>query len=138
MRLLSNAPRKTAHAARKAYVYYLEGIRRLKEYAETERPQGTKLWDWMQLRHDAAADLRDCVESLESGVIEIELLNEETLLNRRRKAEEPIQQFAEAVVAHIQEEKRREEEEHSASNQPRQTRQSRSLFQAILEWWRKQ
>jgi hypothetical protein len=110
MSLLADVPEETAGAARDAYLFYLEGTRRLTEYADTRRPSGPEFFDWLQKRHDAAADLRECKASLERGVIEIALLNAETMLRRKREEEEPFHQLGRALANKFEEDQRRETE----------------------------
>jgi hypothetical protein len=90
MSLIGEAPADVSERVRRAYVLYLEGVRRLDDYASQSRPRGTAILDWMQIRADAHADLRDCIRTLEDGVIEIRLLNAETMVRRQREDEEPF------------------------------------------------
>ncbi len=104
MSLLADVPEATAKGIRNAYVLYLEGIRRLSEYAIQSRPMGIEVWDWVELKNAAVADLADCVSQLEDGVIEPALLNSEGVLARKRSTENPWHQLSEGVAKMLEEE----------------------------------
>jgi hypothetical protein len=103
MALLADVPEFTAAAARDAYLFYLEGVRLLREYAEAGRPERIGFFAWIQKRHDAAADLRACKASLERGVIEVALLNTETSLRRKREEEDTLHQLGMSLAAKLEE-----------------------------------
>jgi uncharacterized membrane protein YccC len=96
--LAGEATESVATRVRMAFVLFLGGTRRLNQYASTERPRGEGEFDWMRLREDAEKDLKACVEALEAGVINAELLNADKELDEIRDAEDPFRQLAEAMM----------------------------------------
>lgn len=101
----ATAPEEPAAAARSVYVNFLEGVRRLSEHAATSRPlDANQFWPWVQLRSDAVADFRACIEELEASIIEPYLLNTEGSMRRKREEEEPFGQLARAWVKQLESE----------------------------------
>jgi hypothetical protein len=89
-----------ANELHEAFVLFLAATNRINQRASTPRPSGAEELDWIQLIPDAAKDLRECLEALESGPVAVEMLNAETILRRTREAENPISQLAEAIAQH--------------------------------------
>jgi hypothetical protein len=96
MTLRPEAPGATGRAIDGAYVYFLEGTRRLNEYVARERPENAEFWDWHRLRTDSEKDLRDCVLALERHVLRGTLTAERDLLSLR-EAEDPLNRMVEEM-----------------------------------------
>ena len=107
MNSMTDAPAGRVGAVRNACVHYLEGTRYLHLYATTPRPSTGDLFDWIQLRTDAAAELRACVRELELGVIDTMLVQKQAELRRHRKADNPFTQMAQALTAQLEEQSQR-------------------------------
>jgi hypothetical protein len=97
--LAAECSARVATKLQMAFALFAAGTRRLNDYATTERPTGDGELDWIQLKTDAEKDLRACVEALETGPINLELLTADKELDAIRDAENPIKQLAEALAA---------------------------------------
>ena len=97
MALQPDAAPRVARALDRAYVYFLEGTRRLNEYVAMGRPSDDLLWDWIRLRTDAEKDLRDCISELERYVLGGTVVAERDL-TARREAEDELGQLADLLA----------------------------------------
>lgn len=105
--IASETPERVGAAVREATVLCLEGVRRLAEYATTERPDDEDIWTWMQMRRDAANDFRECVKVLEGDVIDPALIRVEFALKAKRESEEPFRELASALIKQVESEDRK-------------------------------
>jgi hypothetical protein len=96
--LAGEASARVATRVRMAFVLFLGGTRRLTEYASTARPRDETQFDYDRLVTDAEKDLRACIDALEDGVIDAELLRADRELDEIRNAEDPFKQLAEAIL----------------------------------------
>lgn len=113
--LMKSRPEATpavGEALDRACLLFLEGTRRLNEYASTPRPGFERIFEWVQLRQDAEKDLRACVAALERGAIAGSLLEAEQRLAAERAAGSVINQIAEQFQTP------KPADESSASTQP--------------------
>jgi len=81
-----------------AFVLFLGGTRRLTQYASMARPKDETEFDYDRLPVDAAKDLQACIDALEDGVIDAELLTADRELDEIHNAEDPFRQLAEAIL----------------------------------------
>ena len=99
--LAGEASASLATRVRMAFVLFLGGTRRLNQYASTPRPSGQGEFDWIRLKEDAEKDLSACLEGLEAGVIDPELLQADNELDKIRDAEDPFRQLAEVMLKRL-------------------------------------
>lgn len=97
MALQPDATPRVTRALDRAYVYFLEGTRRLNEYVAIGHPDTEGLWTWIRLRTDAEKDLRDCIYELERYILSGTLTAERDL-HTRREAEDELTQLADALA----------------------------------------
>ncbi len=81
-----------------AFVLFLGGTRRLTQYASMERPKDETGFDYDRLTTDAEKDLKACIEALEDGVIDADLLTTDRELDEIRNAGDPFRRLAEAIL----------------------------------------
>ncbi len=91
--LAGQASGMVALAVKIAFVLFLGGTRRLTQYASMSRPKDATESDYDRLPVDAAKDLRGCVETLEAGGIDAELLGADRRLDNLRESEDPFTQL---------------------------------------------
>lgn len=82
------SPRVARHT-REAFVTLVDATRRIRKYSEMSAPVGVAFLDWLQLRNDAATDLREFLRHLEAAPIQAELSSAERALVGRRHRENP-------------------------------------------------
>jgi hypothetical protein len=87
-----------AASVQRAYVYVLSGISRLTLYVSRGRTKGDTLFDQLQLRNDAVADLEAGMEALRANPMHEDLLRFHGSLQAKRKSENPFRQLAEALA----------------------------------------
>jgi hypothetical protein len=106
MDLRADARPRGGRALDRAYVYFLEGTRRLNEYISTSRPTDSReSYNWRRLLTDAQADLSDCVSELQHNVI-WGLIAAERELRAKREEDDPLNQFVDAWMDEIDSRKR--------------------------------
>ena len=81
-----------------AFVLFLGGTRRINQHESTKRPSGNTQFDYDRLLLDAEKDLKACIEALEDGVIDLELLTADRELDEIRNAENPFKVLADKML----------------------------------------
>ena len=84
---------QAGRALERAFIYFLEGTRRLNEYVTMGRPNQEDMWEWTRLRIDAQKDLREVIDELERYILRPTLVTEHDL-QVRRDIEDPFNQLA--------------------------------------------
>jgi hypothetical protein len=90
--LLRRAPEaepRISNAIRTVAAYFFNGTECVNQFADTPRPDGVGIVDWVNLRTIAWHDLSDCVRQLDQRVGVDQLVNEARLLRARRRAQFP-------------------------------------------------
>ena len=93
----ADAPRTLATSLQRAYVYLLSGTSRVATYAASGRPSGDTLFEQLQMRTDAIADLRDAMAAFAAGPMHRDLLRLHADVQAKRRAEDPFRQLAGAL-----------------------------------------
>lgn len=119
MALRPDASPQAGRALERAFIYFLEGTRRLNEYVTMGRPNQEDMWEWTRLRIDAQKDLREVIDELERYILRPTLVTEHDL-QVRRDIEDPFNQLANAMLSQAQNEESQAIRPPEEPSQPRQ------------------